>query len=79
MPKFEIISKNFNFYKTFITSEMLKKNILATNYIFVSVAHTKIKIDRYLKFLDIIFKKISEMEKQKNNFNLQMQAKFFKK
>ena len=79
VPKFEIISKNFNFYKTFITSEMLKKNILATNYIFVSVAHTKIKIDRYLKFLDIIFKKISEMEKQKNNFNLQMQAKLFKK
>jgi hypothetical protein len=58
---------------------MLKKNILATNYIFISVAHTKTKIDRYLKYLDIIFKKISEMEKQKKNLNLQVQAKFFKK
>lgn len=79
VPKFEIISKNFNFYKTFITSEMLKKNILATNYIFVSISHTKIKVNRYLKYLDAIFKRISEMEKQKNNFNLQVQAKFFKK
>ena len=28
IPKFEIVSKKFNFYKTFITSEMLKKTYL---------------------------------------------------
>ena len=65
IPKFEIVSKKFNFYKTFITSEMLKKNILATNYIFVSVAHTKSKVDRYLKYLNSAFEKVSQMESNK--------------
>ena len=79
VPKFEIMSKNFNIYKTFITSEMLKNNILATNYIFVSVAHTKSKIDRYLKYLDLVFKKISLMESNKKYPYLHKEAKFFKK
>ena len=79
VPKFEIVSKNFNIYKTFITSEMLKNNILATNYIFVSVAHTKLKVDRYLKYLDLVFKKISQFESNKKHFYLHKQAKFFKK
>ena len=39
---------------------MLKKNILATNYIFVSVAHTKSKVDRYLKYLNLAFEKVSK-------------------
>ena len=79
VPKFEIVSKKFNFYKTFITSEMLKKNILATNYMFVSVAHTKHKVDRYLKNLDLVFKKISQMETDKKNFYKFKEATFFKK
>ncbi len=79
IPKFEIVSKKFNFYKTFITSEMLKKNILATNYMFVSVAHTKSKVDRYLKHLNLVFEKISEMENNKKKFYIFKQATFFKK
>ena len=79
VPKFEIVSKKFNFYKTFITSEMLKKNILATNYMFVSVAHTKHKVDRYLKNLDLVFKKISQMETDKKIFYKFKEATFFKK
>ena len=68
VPKFEIVSKKFNFYKTFITSEMLKKNILATNYMFVSVAHTKHKVDRYLKNLDLVFKKYHKWKQTKKFF-----------
>ena len=79
IPKFEIVSKKFNFYKTFITSEMLKKNILATNYIFVSVAHTKSKVDRYLKYLNLAFEKVSQMESNKKKFYIFKQATFFKK
>ena len=79
VPKFEIVSKKFNFYKTFITSEMLKKNILATNYMFVSVAHTKHKVDRYLKNLDLVFKKISQMETDKKILYKFKEATFFKK
>ena len=79
IPKFEIVSKKFNFYKTFITNEMLKKNILATNYMFVSVAHTKSKVDRYLKHLNLAFEKISQMENNKKKFYIFKQASFFKK
>ena len=44
---------------------MLKKNIIATNCIYVSIAHTKKYIDLYLRELDKIFFKIS-----KNKHNL---------
>ncbi len=50
---------------TYLTQEMLKKNIIATNCIYVSIAHTKKYIDLYLKELDKIFFKIS-----KNKHNL---------
>ena len=58
---------------------MLKKNILATNYMFVSVAHTKHKVDRYLKNLDLVFKKISQMETDKKILYKFKEATFFKK
>ena len=58
---------------------MLKKNILATNYMFISVAHTKAKVDRYLRHLDSAFKKISQMENSKKKFYVFKQATFFKK
>ncbi len=50
---------------TYLTQEMLKKNIIATNCIYVSIAHTKKYIDLYLRELDKIFFKIS-----KNKHNL---------
>ncbi len=43
---------------------MLKKNIIATNAIYISAAHSKKYIDIYLKELDKIFHKISN---NKNN------------
>ena len=79
IPKFEIISPKFNYYKTFITSEMLKKKILASNYIFVSTHHSKKKVDNYLKELNFVFQKISKIEKGKKNLYLKDEAKFFKK
>ena len=66
--------KNYSFkknhlkYKTFITQEMLKNNILATNMIFLTTKHDKKKINRYLKILNIIFKKIFYIEK--NNLKI---------
>ena len=39
---------------------MLKKKILATNCIYVSLAHKKKYVDLYLKELDKIFFKISK-------------------
>jgi glutamate-1-semialdehyde 2,1-aminomutase len=63
-----VFKKNHLKYKTFITQEMLKNNILATNMIFLTTKHDKKKINRYLKNLDIIFKKIFYIEK--NNLKI---------
>ena len=61
-------SKNNNAYKTFITQEMLKYG-LATNVVYLSTAHSKSIIDKYLKKIDIIFKKIKEFEKGKDVYS----------
>ena len=58
---------------------MLKKKILASNYIFVSTHHSKKKVDKYLKELNFVFQKISKIEKGKKNLYLKDEAKFFKK
>ena len=50
-------------YKTFLTQEMLKKNYLASNQIFVSIYHTKKIVDGYIKVLEKVFEKISYFEK----------------
>ena len=71
LPIFYFKSENHNAYKTFISQEMLKKNILSSNVVYTSVSHQKQKIDKYLVNLDKIFKKISYCENdQENIFNL---------
>ena len=62
LSSFNIISKDWLKYKTYITQEMLKKNFLATNAIFVSVKHDKKILDRYFDILDKIFKDLSDFE-----------------
>ena len=65
---FKFKSKYHQEYKTFITQEMLKKNILATTTVYVSIAHSKNLINRYLKILDDLFKIISRCEKGEDIF-----------
>ena len=60
---FNFKSKYHQAYRTYITQEMLKKNFLATNMIYVSIAHNKKIIDHYLSHLDRIFSIISKCEK----------------
>ena len=50
-------------YKTFITQEMLKNNILATTTIYVSMSHNKKILKKYFNILDKLFKIISNCEK----------------
>ena len=47
IPRFEM-KKNFEIYKTFITKKLIEKNILSSNYIYLSTAHNKKIIDQYL-------------------------------
>lgn len=62
LARFEIKSKNFIKYKTLITQEFLKENILASNMIYFSVEHSNKVLKMYLEILDKVFKKIEECE-----------------
>ena len=64
---FNFISKKNVAYKTFITQEMLKKKYLASNLIYLSIYHTKNIVNKYIKDLDPVFKKISTFEKNNTN------------
>ena len=67
LSSFMFFSKNHLAYKTFITQEMLKKNILATNSIYVSTAHNKKVLKKYFYNLDLIFRIIATCEKGKDD------------
>ena len=59
IPSFEFMN-NHSERKTFLTQEMLKNKILATNMIYINIFHNKINIKKYTKVLDKIFKDISK-------------------
>ena len=50
LPSFSINSKNWLKYKSFITLRMLENSILASNIIFVSIAHSNEILKNILKF-----------------------------
>ena len=52
-------------YKTYLTQEMLKKNILATNSVYLSSSHESSFLDIYANNLDKIFKNIKNCIDQK--------------
>ena len=54
------MKKILRFIKTFITKKLIEKNILSSNYIYLSTAHNKKIIDQYLIELEKIFKIISK-------------------
>jgi glutamate-1-semialdehyde 2,1-aminomutase len=49
-------------YKTLITQEMLHRGFLASNLVYVSLAHTPEVVDRYFEALDPVFGLIAECE-----------------
>ena len=55
IPSFLIQSDQWLEQKTLITQEMLKKNILASNLFYPSVAHKSEHFERYFEVLDQIF------------------------
>ena len=62
MIGFVIQSNDWLKYKTYITQEMLKNNILASNVIYVCTEHGQQEIDNYFQILDSIFKTIASCE-----------------
>ena len=69
LPGFKFKYKENNLYKSFITQEFLKNNILASTSIYVSNDHNMKVINKYLVILDKIFAKISEYRKNKRKKN----------
>ena len=70
LAQFSFKSKKSNIYKTFITQEMLKHKILASNSIYVSIKHTDDILNKYYEKLEKIFKTINKLEDKKNVKNV---------
>ena len=62
---FKFKSKHNDLFIKFLTFEMLKKGFLAKNSLYVSVAHTKILIEKYLYCLNEIFQKLGKFDSKK--------------
>ena len=65
MPMFRFKSLKNNYYKSYITQEMLKKNILATNTVYCCTEHDKY-LTKYFREFEKIFKKLSEIDKNES-------------
>ena len=74
LSSFAILSNDWLKYKTYITQEMLKTNILASNAIFVCTKHNKKILDTYFNRLDEIFKKISKFENKDLNIDSELNS-----
>jgi len=59
---FNFVSKNNLKYKTYISQELLKKNILASNLVYIAVSHNDNDIDRYFYEFEKIIKNIKSFE-----------------
>ncbi len=64
IPQFKFKESN-QIYKTYFTQQMLKKNILASNIVYVSVAHKLKMLNKYYKHLDQVFNEISKIDLKK--------------
>lgn len=63
MCKFTFQNNEHLNYKTYITQEMLKYKILANDTIYLSTAHSKKIIDKYLFYMNKIFRNINKHKK----------------
>jgi glutamate-1-semialdehyde 2,1-aminomutase len=63
---FNMPVENWLKYKTLITQEMLKKNYLASNTVYVCTEHTNKFIDEYFEFIEPIFSTICKCENGRN-------------
>jgi len=59
IPSFEFI-KNNSLNKTFLTQEMLKNNILATNMVYVNIFHNENTLKKYKTVLETVFSDIAK-------------------
>ena len=66
LVNFSIPFENWLKYKTLITQEMLKKNYLASNSVYVCTEHRSEIIDEYFELVEPIFNTINQCENGRN-------------
>ncbi len=66
LSSFSFLSKNNEKYKILIAQEMIKKNFLASNSIYISTEHKEHLVKEYLYNLEKVFKLIKECEDGRN-------------
>jgi glutamate-1-semialdehyde 2,1-aminomutase len=71
MPSFTFKSNRDLEYRTLIAQEMLKKNILATNTVYLSIFHDDKILKKYFNVLENIFYNISRIENNIENIKLE--------
>tara|TARA_B100000683_G_scaffold273302_1_gene318603 strand:- start:1366 stop:2676 length:1311 start_codon:yes stop_codon:yes gene_type:complete len=69
LTSFSISHPEWLKYKTYITQEMLKKNILASNSIYVSIAHDQVYIKKYFEMLEPILFTIKDCVNEKESID----------
>ena len=67
---FTFESPNALAYKTLISQEMLKKGYLASNCVYVSVAHSEQVINSYFENLSSVFELIKECDNGRDVFSV---------
>ena len=70
IPSFSFQGRYNLILKTFITQEMLKYNYLASNLIYISICHDKKVVDKYIFYLEKVFKKIKLFLNSKTKKNI---------
>ena len=69
LPSFKIISNDWQKYKTLISQELLKENILGSNVFYPSIKHENKITKKYIINMSRIFKLISLCENKKKNID----------
>lgn len=66
---FAIKSEKALHYRTYLTQEMLKKGILATGVVYVTLPHTEEVLDKYFTELESVFEVIAACERGEKNID----------
>ena len=69
IPNFNFLSKNNQKYKVYFINELLKKNYLSSNLVFLSTEHKSNFIDMYANDLYNVFKNIKKFENNEKDIS----------
>ena len=78
IPQFKF-NKNHNLLKTYFVKRMLEKGFLASNMIYVSIAHNNKILNKYFKAMDDVFKEISIIKDPKKEIKIEEAHQDFKR